>query len=46
VPGPAERLVLWAQVLTGLELDAAEEVRALSAAAWQQRLRELGGRLP
>jgi WD40 repeat protein len=44
--GSAKRIVLWAQVLTGMELDAAEEVQILNAREWQarrQRLEELGG---
>jgi WD40 repeat protein len=50
VPAPVEgdrnRLALWTQVLTGLELDQDGDVRVLDAATWQerhQRLRELGG---
>jgi WD40 repeat protein/tRNA A-37 threonylcarbamoyl transferase component Bud32 len=41
-----ERVVLWAQVLTGLELNADGAIGALDAAAWQERrkhLEELGG---
>jgi WD40 repeat protein len=45
--GDRERVALWAQVTTGQELDAETgEVRALDAAAWQERKRrldELGG---
>ena len=40
------RIVLWAQVLTGMELDADGEVRTLDGREWQQRrkaLEELGG---
>jgi WD40 repeat protein/tRNA A-37 threonylcarbamoyl transferase component Bud32 len=47
-PGEAERAVLWAEVLTGLELDRDGLVHRLDASAWQQRrerLRELGGPL-
>ena len=39
--GDTERLVLWSQVLTGLELDANEEVQPLSANRWQERRRRL-----
>ena len=38
--------MLWAQVITGLEVDELTAVRVLDAAAWQQRrqrLQELGG---
>jgi WD40 repeat protein len=41
-----ERIVLWTQVLTGMELDREEVVRVLDAEAWHQRrqyLQELGG---
>jgi WD40 repeat protein/serine/threonine protein kinase len=37
VEGPPERVVLWTQVVTGLELDADERVRALDGRAWQER---------
>jgi WD40 repeat protein len=46
VPGTAERITLWTQVITGLELDQDGVVHTLDAAAWQkrrQRLEELGG---
>lgn len=50
VPAPVaaevERLVLWTQVVTGLELDGAGVARVLDAKTWQQRhqhLDELGG---
>jgi WD40 repeat protein len=46
VPGSAERIVLWTQVLTGMELDDAGQARVLDGATWQQRrqrLQELGG---
>ncbi len=53
VPGPVagkqERLCLWVQTATGLELDAGGGVRLLDAAAWherQRRLQELGGPPP
>ena len=41
VEGDAERIGLWVQTLTGLELDSDDAVRALDAAAWQARLRDL-----
>jgi WD40 repeat protein len=46
VEGDVERVVLWTQVLTGLELDADGVARVLDGATWQQRrqrLEELGG---
>jgi WD40 repeat protein len=46
VQGDTERLDLWSQVLTGLELDRDGEVRVLDAPTWQERrrhLRQLGG---
>ena len=50
VPAPlsadSERLLVWAQVLTGLELEADGTVGVLDSRAWQQRrqrLQELGG---
>jgi hypothetical protein len=46
VDGDPERLVLWAQVITGLELDERGDVRVLDAATWgqrRQRLLALGG---
>src|SRR5262245_32356113 len=46
VAGDAERIRLWVEVCTGLELDAGGAVVELDAAAWRQRrerLRELGG---
>jgi WD40 repeat protein len=50
VPGPVsgapERITVWAQVLTGLELDKYGEITVLDADTWQQRrqrLAELGG---
>jgi WD40 repeat protein len=48
VEGEVERLVLWTQVLTGMELDAGGVTRVLDAAAWQERRRldELGGPPP
>jgi hypothetical protein len=41
-----ERIVLWTQVMTCLELDADGVARVLDADSWQQRrqcLDELGG---
>src|SRR5262249_53281559 len=46
VPDDAARVRLWAEVLTGVELDAEDVVHVLDAAAWQKRCRkltELGG---
>jgi WD40 repeat protein/serine/threonine protein kinase/cytochrome c-type biogenesis protein CcmH/NrfG len=46
VAGGPERIELWAQVLTGMELDEGGFARALDADTWQQRrqrLAELGG---
>jgi WD40 repeat protein len=46
VEGEVERVVLWTQVLTGLELDADNVARVLDAPTWQERrrrLEELGG---
>jgi WD40 repeat protein len=46
VQGDRNRLTLWAQVVTGLELDDDGEVRLLDAPTWgerRQRLRQLGG---
>jgi eukaryotic-like serine/threonine-protein kinase len=43
--GPTKELVLWTQVLTGMELDEKGEARPLNAVEWQerrQRLDELG----
>jgi WD40 repeat protein/tRNA A-37 threonylcarbamoyl transferase component Bud32 len=41
VEGDAERIALWVQSLTGLELDSGDAARALDALAWQARLRDL-----
>ena len=41
LPGEGERLGLWAQVLTGMELDSQGTVRALEPEEWQQRRRQL-----
>ncbi len=49
VEGTAERLALWAQVITGMELDPYDTVRLLDSPTWQQRrlrLEELGGPPP
>lgn len=46
VEGTVERIVLWVQVLTGMELDDEGEAHPLDAATWQQRrqrLQECGG---
>jgi WD40 repeat protein len=46
VEGPVERVQLWTQAITGLELDADGQVRVLNAHSWQQcrrRLEELRG---
>jgi WD40 repeat protein/tRNA A-37 threonylcarbamoyl transferase component Bud32 len=46
IEGEPERIVLWTQVLTGMEVDPSGPVRLLNAATWQQRrqrLQELGG---
>jgi len=44
--GTQDQLLLWAQVITGMELDAAGAVRFLDSDSWPerlQRLQELGG---
>jgi WD40 repeat protein len=41
VAGEAEHVTLWAQVLTGMELDAEGTVRVLPGDVWQQRRRQL-----
>jgi WD40 repeat protein/tRNA A-37 threonylcarbamoyl transferase component Bud32 len=46
VTGDVERIVLWIQVLTALELDADNVVEVLDPATWQERrrrLEDLGG---
>jgi WD40 repeat protein len=46
IPGEPERITVWAQVITGLELDQYEEISVLDADTWQQRrqhLEALGG---
>jgi hypothetical protein len=43
---PQQRIMLWTQVITGLEVDELTVVHFLDAATWQQRrqrLQELGG---
>ena len=44
--GDPERISLWTQVNTGLEVDEVTAVHVLDAATWQlrrQRLQQLGG---
>jgi WD40 repeat protein len=41
VEGDAQRIGLWAQVVTGMALEPGGEVSVLDAATWQQRRREL-----
>jgi WD40 repeat protein len=41
VEGDAERIVLWVQTITGMELDSSDAALALDASAWQARLRDL-----
>ena len=44
--GDPERIEVWVQVITGMELDAGGAVRVLDAEEWhprKQRLEELGG---
>jgi WD40 repeat protein len=46
IEGDPERILLWAQVITGLELDEYGGTRGLDAATWEQRrqrLQKLGG---
>jgi WD40 repeat protein len=46
VEGPAERIVLWTQVLTGREVDPSGALHVLDGPTWQQRrghLQEQGG---
>jgi WD40 repeat protein/tRNA A-37 threonylcarbamoyl transferase component Bud32 len=46
IDGESERIVLWTQVITGMELDAEGVFHVLDGATWQQRrqrLQELGG---
>jgi WD40 repeat protein len=50
VPGPVDRVVLWTQVITGMELAPDGEARVLDTQTWSrlhQRLMGLGGlRMP
>jgi eukaryotic-like serine/threonine-protein kinase len=41
VEGEAERVTLWAQVVTGAELDDSDVVRVLNPAMWHERRRRL-----
>jgi Flp pilus assembly protein TadD len=41
VEGPAERIVLWTQVLTGREVDPSGALHVLDGPSWQQRRRRL-----
>ena len=46
VQGDVDRISLWVQVLTGMELDENDVFHVLDAADWQQRrlhLEQLGG---
>jgi WD40 repeat protein len=46
IEGDPERIILWAQVITGLELDEYGGTPGLDATTWEQRrqrLQELGG---
>ncbi len=46
LPAPVERIVLWVQALTGMEMDEDNMIRVLDAPTWhqrRQRLQELGG---
>jgi WD40 repeat protein len=46
IEGDPERIILWAQVITGSELDESGGTRGLDAATWEQRrqcLQKLGG---
>ena len=47
VPTPLQaepqRIVLWLQVITGMELDEHGSIRVLDAATWQQRPPALAG---
>ncbi len=40
--GDPERLRLWAQVVTGMELDDSGGVRVLNVKTWQERYQRLG----
>jgi WD40 repeat protein len=41
VAGDAERIVLWVETITGIELDSNDAARALDDAAWRVRRRKL-----
>jgi WD40 repeat protein len=43
IEGEVERILLWSQVITGMELDRSGVARVLDAPTWRQRLEELGG---
>jgi WD40 repeat protein len=46
IRGDPERIMLWTQVITGLEVDDLTAVRVLDAATWRERrerLEKLGG---
>jgi WD40 repeat protein len=45
MPGTSERLALWAQLTTGIDLEDGGAVRTLDGAAWLECRRRLG-RLP
>jgi WD40 repeat protein len=42
VTGDVERIVLWAGVMTGMELTSGGEVRILDPETWKKRSRQLG----
>jgi WD40 repeat protein len=41
IEGDPERITLWAEVLTGLEVDAAGNVHTLDVETWQKRMQKL-----
>jgi WD40 repeat protein len=41
--GDVERIRLWVQVLTGMELGSDEVIRILDARAWRERQQRLAG---
>jgi WD40 repeat protein len=41
VDGDADRIRVWVQSITGMELDSNDAARAFDASAWQARLRDL-----
>ncbi len=48
IPGDTQRITLWVQVITGMELDANDAVRSLDEQTWERRrqqLESLGGPL-